>query len=337
MMPPITEGTAETSLTERWRTELLPLWQNFVHGHLHSHDQTRLNYSYYLAASTAQAVVFSSGRVEMAVKYIELMQQFISAGYSVFILDHRGQGMSARFTTDPHLGYVTDFQHYVTDFQQFMTEIVKPFGHQQHLLLAHSMGAAIACRYLQQYRHPFAAAIFGSPMFGINTGRVPATLANRLVTGFDWLRTQLGQTNQTYFPGQTTYLAKPFAGNPLTQSQAHYQWLQQLYQQYPDSQLGGVSWAWLIQAIVATAHIQRDAATFTLPVLLLQAEADTIVSNRAQNRWFNQLPALLYKRKILIAGARHEIWMEQDSIRQQALAAVNAFLAGLSTPPTALS
>ncbi|WP_213996208.1 alpha/beta fold hydrolase [Arsukibacterium sp.] len=330
MMPPINAGITEKKFAEHWQQQLLPLWQKFVHADLLSGDKTRLRYSYYLADKKTQAVVFSTGRVEMAIKYIELMQEFITAGYSVFILDHRGQGQSARLHPDPHLGYVGNFQDYVSDFDQFVTEIVKPAGHQQHLLLAHSMGAAIACRYLQQSTHPFNAVIFGSPMFGLSAGSIPSALASRLVAGYGWLRDKLKWDNRQYFPGQTKYLEKPFAGNLLTHSEARYQWLQRLYQQYPDSQLGGVSWAWLTQAIHAMTHIQLQAEEFNVPVLLLQAAEDQIVSNRAQNNWFQRLPVKLYKKRVLITGAHHEIWMEQDGIRQHALTAINQFLAELT-------
>ncbi|KKO46433.1 hypothetical protein WG68_06185 [Arsukibacterium ikkense] len=310
---------------------MLPLWLSFEHGHLYSSDQTRLSYSYYLTGNKAQAVVISTGRMEMAVKYIELMQEFIAAGYSVFILDHRGQGLSARLHTDPHLGYVADFQDYVTDFKQFVTQIVEPFGHQQHLLLAHSMGAAISCRYLQQYPHPFAAAIFCSPMFGIRTGKIPSRFTSQLVAGYGWLRTKLKRSAKQYFPGQSHYLEKPFADNRITHSHARYQWIGQLYQRYPAAQLGGVSWGWLTQAIITMALIQQQAAAFNIPVLLLQAADDLIVSNSAQNSWFSHLPATLYKQQTTVAGAHHEIWLEQDAIRQQAVTAVNTFLAGLTS------
>lgn len=330
MIPPINAAMAENTFSQHWQRQLLPLWQRFTHADLISNDQTRLSYSYYLTETRSQAVVFSTGRVEMAVKYIELMQEFIAAGYSVFIIDHRGQGQSARLHTDPHLGYVADFQDYVSDFNQFVTEIVQPTGHHQHLLLAHSMGAAIACCYLQQYSHPFLAAIFGSPMFGLDAGPVPSPLATRLVAGFSWLRAKLKWQNEHYFPGQTAYLSKPFSGNRLTHSQTRYHWLQQLYQQYPESQLGGVSWAWLTQAISAMARIHVQAPTFSLPVLLLQAADDQIVSNSAQNSWFARLPRALYKQKTIVSGAHHEIWMEQDQIRQLAIAAINQFLEGLT-------
>jgi lysophospholipase len=330
MMPPIKAGMAENIFDRYWTSQLWPLWQQFVHAELISNDNTRLSYSYYLAENRAQAVVFSAGRVEMSIKYIELMHEFIASGYSVFIIDHRGQGQSSRLNPNPHLGYVADFHDYVSDFNQFVTDIVQPMGHQRHLLLAHSMGAAIACRYLQQHAHPFQAAIFGSPMFGLYTGIIPSTLASRVVAGYGWLRTKLQWTDQRYFPGQTNYLAKPFSGNILTHSATRYGWLHQLYQQYPDSQLGGVSWAWLTQAIKVMATIQLQAPEFQLPVLLLQAADDKVVSNRAQNNWFARLPSALYKQHTVLVGAHHEIWMERDAIRQQAVVAINQFLTGLA-------
>tara|TARA_R110002126_G_scaffold172606_5_gene321361 strand:- start:2746 stop:3744 length:999 start_codon:yes stop_codon:yes gene_type:complete len=331
MMPPIVASMAETDFNNHWQQNLQPLWNRFTHGELQSDDQTRLSYSYYLNNNTGNALVISSGRVEMAVKYIELMQEFITAGYSVFILDHRGQGQSTRLHQDPHLGFVADFQHYVSDFNLFVSKIVQPFGHSQHLLLAHSMGAAIACRYLQQHPHPFDAAVFGSPMFGLHAGRIPSVFASKLLAGYGWLRKRFKADNQRYFPGQGGYQAKPFADNLLTHSDVRYQWLRSLYQLYPASQLGGVSWAWLLQALPAMADIQRDAAQFNIPVLLLQAGDDQIVSNSAQNNWFQHLPAPLCKRQTVLTGAHHEIWMEQDAIRQQAIAAVNQFLSELSS------
>jgi len=329
-MPPIKASLGETQLPLQWPQQLQPLWQRFVHGDLPGKGQTRLHYSYYLVESARHALVLSTGRVEMSVKYIELMQDFIAAGYSVFILDHRGQGLSERLQPDLHLGYVADFCDYADDFDTFVRQVVQPCGHQQHLLLAHSMGAAIACQYLQRYRHPFNAAIFCSPMFGIRTGALPTALTSRLVSGYSWLRSKLNVTNLQYFPGQTPYSDLPFSDNHLTHSEYRYQWLRKLYQQYPATQLGGVSWAWLTEAIRAIKWIQQHAHEFNVPLLMLQAAEDKIVCNKAQLRWFNRLPLPLYKQREQLSGANHEIWMEQDSIRQQAIAAVNQFLAGLA-------
>ena len=81
------------------------------------------------------------------------------------------------------------------------------------------------------------------------------------------------------------------------------------------------------------AQLQRDAARWCTPVLLLQAAADKVVSNHAQNLWLQQISADLLQRKVILANARHEIFIETDNIRQQAFVAINQFLQQL--PSTA--
>ena len=49
------------------------------------------------------AILISSGRTEAAIKYKELIFDLYSNGYSVYIQDHRGQGMSGRMTEDPDM------------------------------------------------------------------------------------------------------------------------------------------------------------------------------------------------------------------------------------------
>lgn len=317
-------GTA-AALSSRWTTHLLPFWQDMTSGVLTSSDGLRLNYYYHLQNGARHAVVISAGRMEMAVKYSELCFELANAGYSVFLLDHRGQGLSQRELTNRHKGYVSDFALYQQDLAQFVQHIVMPSGHKSHIALAHSMGSAILAGYLQQQPHPFQAVILASPMLGIYTGLVPASIAESLALAVAVVNRALSP-NSWYFPGQQDYQEKAFYNNPLTNSTERYQWLHQLFQTYPDAQLGGVTTAWVSAAIKAMRRLQLDACKWHTPVLLLQAGADKVVSNYAQQRWYQQLPASLYRQNVVLPGAKHEIFMETDSIRQQAFAAINQFL-----------
>ena len=265
----------------------------------------------------------------MAVKYAELCFDLVQAGYSVFLLDHRGQGLSQRELENRHKGYINDFALYEQDLAQFVQQIVLPTQHQSHIALGHSMGCAILAGYLQQ-PHPFRAAIFASPMFGIYTGLVPAGVAEALALAFGALNQRFSKT-PWYFPGQGNYREKQFLNNPLTTCLPRYQWLNQLYREHPDAQLGGVTSNWVNAAIYAMRRLQQNAEKWHTPVLLLQAGADKVVSNHAQNNWYQQLPATVLQQRVVLAGAKHEIFMEQDSIRQQAIDAINNFLAQL--PP----
>lgn len=316
------------NLADNWRQQLQPFWQNMTSGMLTSTDGLKLCYHYHLHPSARHAVVISAGRMETAVKYAELCFELVSSGYSVFLLDHRGQGLSQRELGNPHKGYVTDFTLYQQDLAGFVQHIVLPTGHNSHIALAHSMGCAILAGYLQQQPHPFRAAVLASPMLGIYTGLMPASLAEPLALAFGAVNRLLSQQSW-YFPGQRNYQEKAFANNPLTYSAERYQWLQQLYRTYPDAMLGGVTTAWVSAAIQAMRRLQKDAAKWHTPVLMLQASDDKVVSNYAQQLWFRQLPAGTYHRSAVIQPARHEIFMETDNVRQQAFTVINDFLAQL--------
>ncbi|GAB2906328.1 alpha/beta fold hydrolase [Rheinheimera gaetbuli] len=322
-------GMANTIAAD-WRGRYLPLWQTMKSGELTTTDNLQLRYYSHRSARSDLAIVISPGRMELALKYAELSFELIQAGYSVYILDHRGQGLSQRELVNPHKGYVSHFGHYQQDFAQFIDHIVVPAGHQRTIALGHSMGCAILAGYLQQYKHPFDAAILASPMLGIYTGLVPYRLAQSLAIAYGALNRALGQ-QPWYFPGQGNYTEKAFSHNPLTSCRERYNWLLQLYRDYPQAQLGGVTSSWINAAIRAMALLQANAANWHTPLLLLQASADKVVSNHAQNMWYCQLPEHVVTQKVILDRARHEIFMETDSIRQQAFNAINQFLQQLPT------
>lgn len=324
-------GMADTIAVD-WRDRYLPLWQAMQSGVLTTADNLQLRYYSHRSAHSDQAIVISPGRMELAAKYAELSFELIQAGYSVYILDHRGQGLSQRELVNPHKGYVSCFSQYQQDFAQFIKHIVMPAGHNQHIALGHSMGCAILAGYLQRSKHPFDAAILASPMLGIYTGLVPYRLAQSLALTYGALNRAFGR-HPWYFPGQANYAEKTFNHNPLTSCSERYHWLLQLYRDFPQAQLGGVTTSWINAAIRAMALLQTQAADWRTPVLLLQASADKVVSNHAQNLWFEQLPDNLVKQKVTLHHARHEIFMESDSIRQQAFNAINQFLQLLPTEP----
>lgn len=322
----IAQGT-EFQLQQRWSDQLAPFWLQLQHGQFSSHDNLTLHYSYYLSPQRQRAIVICAGRMETAVKYSELIFDLATAGYSVFILDHRGQGQSDRLLLNRHKGYVADFKDYADDFSAFIEQIVRPQQHQQHIAFCHSMGGAIFSYYTQLYpQHPFSCAVLASPMFGINTGIIPLAFAEKTVEKLTRLNSRFGRESW-YFPGQQDYFVKTFAANFLTTSKYRYQWLSSLYTLYPDTQLGGATLGWLTAAIRVMKQLQQQAQHWNLPVLLLQAQQDKVVSNKAQDDWYQQLPAVLFKQKQTFSGARHELFMETDSIRQHVLTTISAFLA----------
>lgn len=336
--PRILPLSHESTLNQHWEQTLLPFWRQLNHGQFNGVAGVPIHYSCHVVPGARYAWVISSGRIETAIKYTELIYELTQAGYSVFIMDHRGQGRSGRMLPDAQLGYVATFDDYQQDLITFVRDVVKPTGHHHHMLLAHSMGAAIAAatftleRWRDWHRF-FHAAVLCSPMFGIYTGKVPTLLAEKAALLYCSLVRYLAPQEHRYFPSQLAYHDKPFHHNELTSSLARYQILRQCYQTEPQLQLGGVSCHWLQQAIRAMQALQEHAQRCQTPLLLLQAGADSVVANPAQQRWFDALPTELPKAIKPIKQAKHELLMEQDAVRSQVITEINTFLNQLDYAP----
>ncbi|GIU34046.1 alpha/beta fold hydrolase [Shewanella schlegeliana] len=289
-------------------------WQQVTQSSFKTRDDITLAYARITHPESIGTIVISSGRVESYLKYKELMFDLYQQGYSLFAIDHRGQGLSARTTANPHQGYIDKFQRYVDDFAEFVTKVVKPQSHENYYLVGHSMGGAIGTLYLSQYPATFKAAAFSAPMYGI---KLP--LPKAFIRGLASLLDNAKRPN--YILGGKDYHAEPFDKNDLTHCKLRYDDYRELYRQHPELQLGSPTNHWLVESINAAEQAIDAARNSKLPLLILQAEEDTIVDNSAQNRAVNGLCKL-----IKIPYARHEIFMERDKPRNLALNALCDFL-----------
>lgn len=314
----------EADLKSALPNEIKTFW---LQGHFDSFSgvaDTPIHYGQFTQERTdAKALVIAPGRCESYLKYQELAYDLYQQGYSVFIIDHRGQGLSGRLLDNLHKGYVVKFQDYVDDFQHFIESIVTPHCSAKPYILAHSMGGAIATRYMQDSPSAIQAAVITSPMLGLDTGNIPRVIAetvmnimlrfNKLLSHIPW-----------YFLGQKDYRPKRFYDNKLTHSSSRYQLFVNLYKENKKIQLGGVTTHWLAEAIAAQKEIFTKISQLKTPILLLQAGADSIVCQQAQNDFCQQLNALQPQscpngEPIKIDGAYHELFFETDAYRSSAL------------------
>jgi lysophospholipase len=265
-----------------------------------------------------QALVISSGRVESYIKYKEVIYDLYHAGFDIFIMDHRGQGLSQRSSPNPMHGYVEDFQQYVDDLLCFVDEVVNQHC-AQPLLLCHSMGSTIGALAILQRPQQFSKVVFSAPMFGLRVP-IPIWLAH-IVMKLGLLTSQvLGRP--MYFIGQGNYAPVAFSQNRLMQSSLRYARFRESQQQYPETQLGGVTYQWIAAANRALALLHEQAEQHTLPVLCLSAQDDVVVDNQLQQTLVKQMPNARWQE---IADARHEILFEKDAIRGPALNTLVSF------------
>ena len=314
---------------EQFTTAILePFWQQTAKPETFSNREgLTIHCVSLLNDKTKQGVVISPGRVEGYLKYKEIAFDLYQQGYSVFIIDHQGQGLSSRRLSNPHKGYVASFEDYVDDLNQFIEQIVLPAHSGELMLLAHSMGCAIGLRHLQRFPGCFSGAIFSSPMWGFLSGGVPRSVAKSVVSGSLWLsETIAGESG--YFFGNTDYRNKPFDGNELTSSSARYRYFRQVYEQEPKLQLGGITFAWIVRAVEALELAFNELDKVNVPVLVLQAGQEMIIDNRAQNMFCQELTRITgtLHAPLVFSKGKHELFIESDDIRKQVLAEIFQFV-----------
>lgn len=299
-------------------TALTQFWQRVTQSRLVIDERLSLAYCFIRHPESDKAIVLSNGRVESYLKYQETLYDFYQQGYSVYALDHIGQGLSSRLTSNPHKGHIDRFSRYVDHLQLFIDTVVKPAKHAQLFLVGHSMGSAIGTLYLQRHPEVFSAAVFCAPMYGI---KLP--LPRRFIL---WLAKHLHRYDSgqepNYVLGGHNYRAVAFNKNQLTHCQIRYDRLLQLYQQYPQIQLGSPTNQWLLESLMASEHARQiAAANHTTPLLILQAGNDQIVDNNAQQGALGAKTQL-----VVIANAYHELFIEKDDYRNAALQQLFQFI-----------
>ena len=255
------------------------------------------------------AIVISTGRTETYLKYKEVAYDLWNNGYSVYIIDHRGQGMSEREKGLDNLqkGHVEDFGLFVSDFKYFADEIVQKGGHQNLYLIAHSPMhdiTAYSGHFIDISVRPIC--------------KVAERLAKNNPRGF------------TVDGG--SYHPKPFKENKYTTSEIRYDRLVKLYSDkvYEEIRLGNPTHKWFAEACKAAKYARENSSKITIPVRLYQAGNDSIVHPKGHAEFCedleqpekcggpNGMPIKIGGEKNE-EGAKHELLIEKDEYRDKAL------------------
>ncbi len=315
--------TQESQFEHASSTHIAHFWQQRSEGKLKSFDSTNLYWVAFTAPQHTKALLVVNGRIESVCKYQELFYDLFQQGYDIYAYDHRGQGLSDRLTADHQLGYIHEFNDYLLDMELMLKQFDLSRYATRHLL-AHSMGATIATRYIETHpQHEFTAMALSAPMFGINLPWYLSPIAgliSQCLTAFN--------TKPVYAPGHRAYYPKPFEDNPLSHSLVRYQWFRHLYEQQPALKLGGPSTRWVWQSLMAAKQSIQLTRQIKIPLLLLQAGEEQIVCNQRQITFIKKLARTNQQCAFkMIHGARHELLFEQDQYRNQTLDAVLQFFA----------
>ncbi len=279
-------------------------------------------------ATGRPSILFVNGRADFIEKYSEAYWDWRMAGHALATFDWRGQGLSGRLGGHPDLGHADDFGLWLSDLDAMITWARSTLPGPV-VLVAHSMGAHLALRYLadrgRRNGHGsagVAGAVLLAPMMGIaSSGK------SRLIKALARIACLLGRGGR-YAVGQYPYgphQRRPARGDILTGSADRFADEGWWNDRHPGLSLGGVSWGWLDAAFRSIAMLDRPGAleAVDLPLLMLVGRHERLVDADSAMQACTRIPGADCR---WIVSGRHELLRDGDGPRRKTMAMIAAFL-----------
>jgi len=286
------------------------------------HRIRRIDWMHAEGGDARGSILFAPGRGDCYEKHLQVLNRWFDEGWNVTSLDWRGQGMSGRLGADAVTGHVDDFASWLADLAAFWA-VWCAATPGPHICIGHSMGGHLVLRAVAERLIDPDALVLVAPMLGLNPGWLPARVLHpvgSLVTAMGDRRRPAWKVSELPLSLAATRMLL------LTHDEANYADEAWWYQQRPDLVTGPPSWGWIVAAIASIRALERKGALerVEVPVLILGATADRLVSWRAIRRAAARLP----HSQLVAFGleSRHEILRESPEVRERALGEIARFL-----------
>lgn len=293
-------------------------------------DGIRLRIGHWKSTTSENGTILVfPGRTEYIEKYGRTVTDLVELGYSVLVVDWRGQGLSDRITEDPMTGHVIRFTDYQKDVSAMLEAAVELDLPKPWYMLGHSLGACIGLRALIEGLS-VAASAFTSPMWSIKLPAVKRAAAWPL----SWAAQSLGQ-GHVYAPGtngSSYVLSTPFEDNRLTNDPDMYQYFIRQATTLTDHQIGGPSMGWLFQTLKETNALTKMPSP-DVPCLALCGTHDELIETTVVQRRMARWPSGTFEQ---IHDAKHDLLSEVAAIRRETVAKMTQHFKDSSAFNTAL-
>eukprot|EP01041_Mallomonas_annulata_P002485 gene2485-4837_t len=270
-------------------------------------------------------VILLTGWNESFLKYADVIKNLYDAKFSVFTYDHQSQGLSGRWLAEPQSTWVHSFNDYVDDFVSYVNIITKDHPHLPIFLVAHSMGCLISA--IGMARHPslINRAVLSAPMFrnkcGIKALEYKYPLPQPIAYWISYCVCNAGLGFLHAFGFFKEKSTDPITIKLTNDMEQLHLW-EQLRQRYPKIISCCVTNDWILRSLKAQIQFARCYELVRTNCLILQAEEDVFVYNRAMNMFAKKAPAC---RMFIAPGAYHEIFIETKIRRKAAIAVMLKF------------
>ncbi len=293
----------------------------FVWGSFAAADGALLRWGHLPAEKPRADCVMVGGFSECIEKYFETIGDLAARGLSVWCMDWRGQGGSERPRGRPSRPRPRRFERDAEELASFAQAL--PAARRPRLLIAHSMGGAIALLCLRRYPGLFDAAILSAPMLGIRTGGLPPALV-RCVTG----AARVSGLGMCFVPGARRWSPdripspeRSRVSNDPERCRLQYAW----FLTHAALRCDEPTYGWLDAALRCAARITREKflAGIDTPILLASAGLEIFLRPEAHRRAARLLPDCTL---VDFPDSKHEPFLERDAIRDSWLAAIDRFI-----------
>ncbi|MGB3797522.1 MAG: alpha/beta hydrolase, partial [Alteraurantiacibacter sp.] len=280
----------------------------------HADDEIQLRVGLWRPTKSSNGTIFVfPGRTEYIEKYGPTIAGLAEHGYTSFVIDWRGHGLSDRVSRDPKVSHVDHFSDYQRDVAAMVSKadalaLPKPW-----YLLGHSMGALIGLRALIEGL-PVNAWTFTAPLWGIPLSPIERYAAWPLT----WLAQAAGR-GQAYAPGnkaqegQCYVLSVEFEGNRLTNDPAKFQYMVDQAKALPTMQIAAPSMGWVFQALNECRRLSAIDAP-DIPGFVFCGDQDVVVDLAAIEDRMGRWRKGQFER---IANARHDLLSEVPEVRDR--------------------
>ncbi|MGC9044743.1 MAG: lysophospholipase [Myxococcota bacterium] len=249
-----------------------------------SFDGKNLYFWYNMVDNPTNTLLLTHGFGEYSERYIKLFEILNQMGISTFAFDLRGHGKSEGIRS-----YISRFEDYIADLT-IIVDLVKEITKADKIsLLGHSMGGLIASYYTSRYQMNIRTLILSSPFFGLSmeiplVKKIAGNIASFLLPSFSMPAGIKGELCT-----HDEQVARMYDTDPMINKYATARWFTEI--------------------INAQSKIEEIARKIEIPVALLSAGDDKLVSLDAEKRFFENLASKDKYHKIF-EGFYHEIFNE---------------------------
>ncbi len=275
---------SENGFAQAMKTTVEPYLKEISEdGFFDALDGKKIHYIFYKAENPQGNIVIAHGFTESTEKFLEMCYYFNKMNLNVFIVDHRGHGLSYRHNSDKEVVHINYFDQYVEDLHMFVENVVKKKALGLPLYLySHSMGGAISVQHLQKYPGVFEKVILSSPMIQAKTAGIPPAIAAFATKLFILLGKEKEKViGYKGFNPEKTYED----GNDTSEARFNYYHKKRIANE--NIRTAAPSNRWVNEAIKVTVKNLDKSKNekITAKILLCQPEEDSTVYSDAEDKF----------------------------------------------------